>query len=65
MFDVYDARPGLLLLAAGRSVHSVVMDGHGHTAWGNCDESVDMTDKTVLVAGACNRRNLPEMKCAV
>ena len=54
MIDVYDAWPGPLLQAASRSVHSVVMDGYGHTAWGDCDESIDMTDKTVLVAGTRN-----------
>lgn len=55
--DIEGALAGLLRLATGLPV--------GQKAPTAVLQGADIADELVLVAGACNRLNLPQLRCAV
>lgn len=65
--DLHGALARLLLLATGAPASRVARPAsvgrNAESPAGTGLESVDFIDKTVLVAGACNRRNLPQPRC--
>ena len=64
MIDLHGALAGLLRLATGRPAHAA-KGRHANAVSGGSHEAVDNIDELVLVAGAHNHRNLPELRCAV
>lgn len=66
---LHGALASLLLLATGLPVHAVasgpVKGGTSLQSVGADLQATDNIGELVLVAGANNRRNLPELKCAI
>lgn len=66
--DLHGALAGLWRLAVGLPVNGAGSPARGTNSDASAEadfQVIDIVDELVVVAGASNRRNLPELQCAV